>query len=328
MSRNAVAVAVASLQTLDSNRPRDIRERALGVIKPLISAESSLFFRYDLRRGECHHASMLSDSETIRQTLIASVDGKPSISSDFWSPFAPRAAAVNRFVPISQSPLPAPDHPVARLLYTPLATRDHTRALIYDGRRFIGWFGFMHSASCVFGRHAFERLKAVTPPLIAALVAADRLERGELDPAPHFVCDANGSIEFATPSGERWINQGERRDLIAKLVRMADRAQTFESHYPIDRADLSVVRLVGSRSAYLLSLAATEAPELSAETVLTSRQRAIVDYAVVGATNNEIAAALNVSVETVRDHMKEIYRRLNVASRLELARALSGDKQP
>ncbi len=55
---------------------------------------------------------------------------------------------------------------------------------------------------------------------------------------------------------------------------------------------------------------------------LTRRQLEIARYAVVGATAREIAAELGLSVHTVRSHMKDIYERLEVASRVELAHAL------
>lgn len=54
---------------------------------------------------------------------------------------------------------------------------------------------------------------------------------------------------------------------------------------------------------------------------LTARQWEVLDLVCEGMTTHEIAAALVVSPETVRSHMKEIFRRLNVRSREEAADA-------
>ncbi len=48
----------------------------------------------------------------------------------------------------------------------------------------------------------------------------------------------------------------------------------------------------------------------------------MAEYAIVGATCREIATQLGIREATVREYMKAIYRRLGVASRVELANLL------
>lgn len=55
---------------------------------------------------------------------------------------------------------------------------------------------------------------------------------------------------------------------------------------------------------------------------LTKRQREISEYAAGGATVGEIARHLEISLHTVRSHLKAVYRQLGVCNRVELARAL------
>jgi DNA-binding CsgD family transcriptional regulator len=59
-----------------------------------------------------------------------------------------------------------------------------------------------------------------------------------------------------------------------------------------------------------------------AKQVLSPRQYEIAEYAAAGATASEIARLLEISVHTVRQHLKEAYRRLQVGNRIELGRAL------
>jgi DNA-binding NarL/FixJ family response regulator len=73
---------------------------------------------------------------------------------------------------------------------------------------------------------------------------------------------------------------------------------------------------------YLLSVIPPR-PELrEALAQLTPAQLEIAEYAASGATVAEIGAALARSPETVRTHLKAIYRSLWVANRVELAHAL------
>lgn len=56
---------------------------------------------------------------------------------------------------------------------------------------------------------------------------------------------------------------------------------------------------------------------------MTPRQAEVSEYAASGATVHEIATHLGISIETVRSHLKAVYRNFGIANRVELARALS-----
>ncbi len=60
--------------------------------------------------------------------------------------------------------------------------------------------------------------------------------------------------------------------------------------------------------------------------VITPRQKQIVDGLVDGLSYKLIADKLSISIDTVRDHIKRIYRALNVNSKAEVIRkSLDGD---
>jgi LuxR family maltose regulon positive regulatory protein len=63
----------------------------------------------------------------------------------------------------------------------------------------------------------------------------------------------------------------------------------------------------------------TPAGELTATNLLSPQERRVLRLIAAGRTNIEIAAELVVSVNTVKVHVKSIYRKLNVTSRLEAA---------
>jgi DNA-binding NarL/FixJ family response regulator len=75
---------------------------------------------------------------------------------------------------------------------------------------------------------------------------------------------------------------------------------------------LQVLRRMGDDAA---------APLQSGPELLTPREAAVLGLLQSGRSNGEIAAELHVGVETVRTHARNIYRKLGVRSRRELARS-------
>jgi DNA-binding NarL/FixJ family response regulator len=58
--------------------------------------------------------------------------------------------------------------------------------------------------------------------------------------------------------------------------------------------------------------------------LLTPREASVLEHLQAGRSNAEIALALSVSVETVRTHRRNIYRKLGVRTRRELASLTQG----
>jgi DNA-binding NarL/FixJ family response regulator len=63
----------------------------------------------------------------------------------------------------------------------------------------------------------------------------------------------------------------------------------------------------------------TDAPEPLGPALLTPREAHVLEHLQAGRSNAEIALALSVSVETIRTHRRNIYRKLGVRTRRELA---------
>jgi RNA polymerase sigma factor (sigma-70 family) len=53
---------------------------------------------------------------------------------------------------------------------------------------------------------------------------------------------------------------------------------------------------------------------------LTVRERVILKFVSKGCTNKEIAEALHISVETVKKHLQNIYRKLQAGNKIEALR--------
>jgi len=83
---------------------------------------------------------------------------------------------------------------------------------------------------------------------------------------------------------------------------------------------LSAIHLA-SRGLHLLPRANGEPqPPPAGPELMTAREAVVLDLLQQGRSNGEIAAQLHIGVETVRTHARNIYRKLGVSSRRELAR--------
>lgn len=56
--------------------------------------------------------------------------------------------------------------------------------------------------------------------------------------------------------------------------------------------------------------------------VITARQLAVAELVVRGLSNPEVARVLNISINTVKKHLRDLFERCEVASRAELAARL------
>lgn len=81
---------------------------------------------------------------------------------------------------------------------------------------------------------------------------------------------------------------------------------------------LSAIHLA-SRGLHVLRRTDVDLLPPSGPELLTQREAAVLELLQEGRSNGEIAAALHVGVETVRTHARNIYRKLGVRSRRELA---------
>lgn len=64
--------------------------------------------------------------------------------------------------------------------------------------------------------------------------------------------------------------------------------------------------------------------DLSAPDTLTPQERNVAKLVAEGLSNRELAASLYVSTNTIETHMRHIFQKLGVRSRVELARAMNG----
>jgi DNA-binding NarL/FixJ family response regulator len=114
-------------------------------------------------------------------------------------------------------------------------------------------------------------------------------------------------------------------DLIVTAVRTSPDLGAFIAEQPQWRSWLQRL-LAASRDASLATSIGLRVPrEARSTTELSPREAEVLELLAQGLTNGQIAKLLYISLSTTKVHVKHIYDKLGVRSRLEAARALRSD---
>lgn len=182
----------------------------------------------------------------------------------------------------------------------------------------------VHTYLGIFARPGTSGLGRAWRAVLADLAPriGERLDETQV-PDAHvsgaLAADANGQILAADEAASRWLAEEERAQRLPTLLRIAREGDAVDG--PLDGARVHLRAARGPLGeAWLGSVTAPARLERALDSLLTPTQRAVAGYAAVGATCAEIAETLGTRVETVRTHVRDIYARLGISTRAELAR--------
>lgn len=200
-----------------------------------------------------------------------------------------------------------------------LLVDDHP--LVRDGiARLLAEQGFQVVAQAGDGLEALTKAREMRPDLILMGVRmprcdglqATRLIKAEM---PHVkivmltACDDDHTIFEAIRSGADGY--------LLKSLRTAD---FFRLLGGITRGEAPLPRSLATR---ILEEFARHARQEPAEEMpgheLTEREKEVLQHVVEGSTNSEIGAALSITEDTVKHHMKHILQKLHLRNRVEVA---------
>jgi LuxR family maltose regulon positive regulatory protein len=186
-----------------------------------------------------------------------------------------------------------------------------------DASVFLGWRALLTAAAghsdranahAAEARHAGRSWEAESLALLAEAVIAL----------------GNGNC-YGTQVRLRSVIEGGVYDPVVIAVRAAPHIGAFIAAQPPWRPWFQRL-LTASRDVSLAASLGLRVPrEAKTKTGLSPRETEVHELLAQGLTNEEIAKLLYISLSTTKVHVKHIYEKLGVRSRLEAARALRGD---
>ena len=320
--------------TLHGEEPHQIREQVLRVLRETFPADYGLYVRLartedgsvalDDRQGLYFTGGVYCGDQEVHHALIPFFEG-PVVETP-WLPPNLRRDDINEVVR-TRNRYDADYIDGLRLqqeVFQPLQIGDQMRVLLWDGPRLLGWLGLMRRGEGErFRSGEAEIFGDAVDALRSAILTSVQLERRHLEDGLVAIFTPEGKLDVASKPFSKWVTP-ERRDMLARRVRRFDATKDPGGMQIMGGAEVHLVRLdsVGSLR-YLISVEAAQLFEIYPEYWLTPRQREVARLAIRGATSPEIAQELNLSPQTVKTHMRDIFRRLQIGSRAELASALS-----
>jgi DNA-binding CsgD family transcriptional regulator len=310
---------IDALRTRSTRDPEELRSYALEAIRELAASTAAAWLRFGLvdgvplpARWMLRGMAPITDARELARRIPWR--GDPRLPDPRWNRRIVVVPAIARG-----------DTVLGRLSRTSLPALHQLRLVVYHRGQFVAWIGALRGP----GERPFDRadVRRVTPiagVLADALIAAEEAERART-PAEgiDIVLGACGSVELASDSaGALLALPGFDEELCAwaRAAREGGTPPSLLRGYRVRWTQLSGAG--GNR--HLLRLEPIPALRLHPTHVLSDMQREIAELAAAGATGPEIARMKALAPATVRAHLRQIYERLDVACRAELARVLQG----
>ncbi len=316
--------AAEALRTGFAGDPDGLRAFALDLLRERTQSASALWYRFGLVDGDpvptrwlapgMHEAPMRS----WRDERIPWLHGDPRVADHTWD---------RRFVLLRSMVHPDKLWPTRlyRRCYEPIGLHDQLRLVVYHEGCFVGWMGALRvRGEPPFTRADLRRVRPLADAMADAMIAAERTERADTpEEGSDLVLCPDGTIEFASEDGCGLLGRPGARDELRAWVRGVDAAEPGGASV-IRGHRARWTRLHGAGGVhYLVNLEPIATLRLHPTFALSRTQREIATLAAEGATVPEIAGQRDMAESTVRAHVRQVYERLGVSTRVDLARALS-----
>lgn len=322
----ALASELTEFEGLD---PRAIRRKALLVMRDAVDADFSTFFNVSEVDGQPMSTDVQAEGFPDNPWLEASIRKAPAAVYALFDLRRPPDHILENFDSAVRlySRAVFQQTPIYEFLWKPAKAVDCAGLLVFHGPSYLGSPATLWSRPKDFGEAEREILAPLVKPVRAAITAAHCLSRHGLPSETGYVlvC-SDGRFEHASAEGKAWLDREGISEAIRRRILDLDGGREPGESTTLENAEARVVRLQtkeGTR--YLVCLRPAPLINRNPAELLTPLQLRIATSAASGATAAEIARDVDRSTEMVREHLDEIYRRLRVSTRVELARALSGE---
>lgn len=244
----------------------------------------------------------------------------------YGDPRVPDPRRNRRFVPLRSLIDPQTQlwhTPLYRKCWKPYGIHDEMTLAVCHEDAFVACVGVLRGpGEPTFARADLRRVAPLAGAIADALIAAEAFERARAPDEPSdLVVRADGTVELASEVARRVLALPHVAEELAAWARRVGACGTGPELLAGQRVRWT--RLMGAgEPRYLLRLEPIPSLPLHPTYVLSRMQREIAALAAAGATAKEIAVMKAMALPTVRTHLRQVYERLHVGSRAELARAV------
>ena len=297
--------------TISPEGLRDALQDTLRTLRAKMRADVVWFHRAAMIDGRPRYVGI----ETVglpAGAALKALEGEP-IERDPVDLERPGRSLSGSLVRSTVDPVLGPAH--HRQVYGPAGLTHELSMLVYEGRRFVA------RVVAAGGRRGFSsgapRFWNSVRESVARFVQQYDVQRRQCVPVSSgtFVIDHTRRVEFGTDGAWPWLSQTEFRERFGHT----GSAGKGQARLVGEARVRSTPMTNPGRKGLLVEVSPADPVMVAPDGVLTPTQRRVAEYACNGSTTQEIATVMKMSVETVRTHMREVYRRLDVASRVELA---------
>ncbi|RAL22414.1 hypothetical protein DL240_11240 [Lujinxingia litoralis] len=298
-----------------------LRLEALKLLRDRADADAAVFF--DAREVEGHlylGTSLIIGAPSLRTPLVELHDRPlPSLLESVIR--GPTAEERTQFISARQRRdlhFVGPDGELLDMADWPkrLGASDWIGLVVYSGARFVGWIGLWRLAPrSPFSPTAIHQVSPLVPTLQDILIRAHRAElEDDTQSTIYVLMSPDGELLHASPSAQPWYLSEYREELYKLTLNPTDAPRYFAGMSAV----VTPMHGLGCPRAYLITLDPANYPRIVPELVLTPTQIEVARHATSGATVDEIARLLDRSPHTIKTHLKHIYRRLDISTRVEL----------
>ncbi len=205
-----------------------------------------------------------------------------------------------------------------------IAVTDWVGLWVCSGRQLVAWVGALRlGGSRPHGPGIVRGLARFVPQVSALALDAHALAREACGERGEVFLGPTGVARCASPAGRRWLEREENVGRLAAAARHMIRGGVDRLEVPLRGGTARLVRMSGDGDDGIFAeLAPPVLVEHAATSDLTPAQLRVAALAAHGASAQQIALAIGSTEGTVRVHLRDVFRRLGVASRLELAKVL------
>lgn len=124
-------------------------------------------------------------------------------------------------------------------------------------------------------------------------------------------------VMLTSSENDKHIYQAVQYGAAGYLLKNLDASQLFELIEGVTRGEAAMTRDMAAR--LLKSVAKRSTDPERGEEALTERELAVLRLVAVGASNQEISERLNISINTVKSHIRNILDKLQLENRTQAA---------